>query len=184
VFWAEELCGPVLTARLERGNEALPSDFDLMCFCGRVSVLIGADGHQQIVLKASPRMLVLSVSGASMFDRPLRARFVTEGLDRGVSGRASKAFSDLAAFLSQRPQPPEPGWTERKKSMRDALIALDGKAAGASYRDIARVNVGAKEADVVWHGKRWTPKDRVRKGLARSRGLMLGGYRRLLAKYS
>jgi hypothetical protein len=182
VFWAEELLGRLLTLRLERSDRGSGHDFDLLRFGGRVSVLIGADGRQQIVLKASPRILVLSVRGASVFDRPLCARFVTEGLGAGISARASKAFGDLAAFLSQRPAPPEPGWTTRKTSMRDGLIALDGIAAGASYRDIARVRYGASEADVVWHGRRWTPKDRVRKGLARSRALMMGGYRRLLAR--
>jgi hypothetical protein len=180
----EELSGPVLMVALERGKGALPGDFDLMRFSGCVSALIRADGHQQIILKAPPRILLLSVSGASIFDRPLRAQFVTEGADKHICAQASKAFRDLAAFLSERPQPPEPGWTPRMKSMRNGLIALDGKEAGASYREMVRVIHGAREADVVWNGQRWTPKDQVRKGLARARALMLGGYRRLLAKYS
>jgi hypothetical protein len=64
--------------------------------------------------------------------------------------------------------------------LRDALIAIDGKCLGASYRDIAIVIYGMERVRAEWVGaSRWM-KDRVCRAYAKGEELRDGGYLDLL----
>ena len=99
-------------------------------------------------LRLSPGVLLLTLTGACALDSDLRITFLTHGLDG--SARASQAFKELAASVSPRSSRRLPPWTARSLSMRSTLIAIDGDAAGATYREIARIIFGAEYTDAVW----------------------------------
>jgi len=69
---------------------------------------------------------------------------------------------------------------QRRRRLVDGLRALDARAAGASYREIARVLYGA---DRVPDGNAWKSHDlrsRTMRLVADATALMRGGYRELL----
>ena len=63
---------------------------------------------------------------------------------------------------------------------RTALIGLDGKRAGATRREIARVIYGDTAVAAQWSDPSETMKDRVKRSIKRGERLMNGGYRALL----
>jgi len=162
---------------LAHSRDASRADFDLRRFSGRVALLIDADGRQQVVIRSSPQVLLLTLTGACALDSALRITFLTHGLDG--SARALQAFKELAASISRRSSRRLLAWTPRSLSVRSTLIAIDGDDAGATYRDIARVIFGAEYTDAAWR-KNQSLKDGVRHALQRGRAMMAGGYRRLL----
>jgi hypothetical protein len=118
----------------------------------------------------------MSLTGACALDSDLRITFLTQGLDG--SAHAARAFQELAGFLSGRVSGREPAWTTGSLSFRNSLIALDGDAAGASYREMAKVMLGAAYSDEAWR-KNQSLKDTVRHALHRGHAMVAGGYRRL-----
>ena len=178
VFWSPTITSRALTAVLTPSRDASQADFDLRRFSGHVALLIDADGRQQVVVRSSSQVLLLTLTGACALDADLRITFLNHGLDG--SARASQAFKALAACISSLASRRLPAWTPRSISMRSALIAIDGDAAGATYREIARVIFGAAHTDAVWR-KNPSLKDSVRHALQRGRAMMAGGYRRLIA---
>jgi hypothetical protein len=163
--------------KLTRTSCASEADFDLRRFSGRVALLIDADGRQQVVVRSLPQVLLLTLTGACALDCALRITFLNHGLDG--SARASQAFKELAACISSRAPRRPPTWTPRSLSKRNTLIAIDGDAAGATYREIARVIFSARYTDAAWR-KNQSLKDGVRHALQRGHTMMDGGYRRLL----
>jgi hypothetical protein len=65
--------------------------------------------------------------------------------------------------------------------LRDALIVLDGRAAGASYRDIASVIYGADRARAAWNSPSRSIKDRLHRAFNIGKAFRDGGYRALIA---
>jgi len=64
--------------------------------------------------------------------------------------------------------------------LREALVALDGRCVGASYREMAAVLYGVKRARAEWCAVSRAMKDRMRRALAKGERLRDGGYRKLL----
>lgn len=67
--------------------------------------------------------------------------------------------------------------------LRFVLRALDGSLAGASYREIAVVLIGADRVQANWRDDNDHLKSRVRRAVRRGRTLMNKGYLRLLAEH-
>lgn len=64
--------------------------------------------------------------------------------------------------------------------MRDALITLDGRCAGATYREIASVIYGIARTRSAWSSPSRAMKDRMRHALLRGEQFRDGLYRNLL----
>jgi T6SS, Transcription factor, DNA binding domain len=64
--------------------------------------------------------------------------------------------------------------------LRQALLALDGSLAGATYRQIAIRIFGEDSVRKDWNAATRFLKDRTRRLVAKGRALMNGGYRDLL----
>ena len=74
----------------------------------------------------------------------------------------------------------DPDCTRTRLFLRDALIAIDGKCLGASYRDIAIIIYGLERVRAEWVGaSRWM-KDRICRAYAKGKELRDGGYLDLL----
>ena len=63
---------------------------------------------------------------------------------------------------------------------RDYLLALDGRLAGRSYRDIAEVLYGSDTIGTTWADDTRGLKSKVRRAVDCGLALMNGGYRELL----
>lgn len=64
--------------------------------------------------------------------------------------------------------------------MREAIVALDGRCAGASYLETAVVLFGARRARAAWSSLSRAMKDRMCRALRKGERLRDGGYCKLL----
>lgn len=114
---------------------------------------------------------------------PVKLAFETIGVSE--LARAQSAFAVLTRLLVRHALPERddrPGSVE-KKELRDALIALDGKAFGATHRQIAQVIYDARRVEAEWGDTESPMRQKIKRDLARGRRLMQGGYRDLLRKW-
>ncbi|MGE0851999.1 MAG: DUF2285 domain-containing protein [Hyphomicrobiaceae bacterium] len=141
-------------------------------------VLIDAVGHLQIVLRASTAAFQLTLVGVHSLVAPHHLRILVEDIASLLS--TAKRLSELAALLSPLPADPRAParWTARQRKLRDALIALDGRCAGASNREIAAVIYGRDWVEQDWPHAGL--QDRLRRDLQRGSAFSNGLYRTLL----
>jgi hypothetical protein len=139
---------------------------------GLEQILVDARGRQHVVLRAHGASLQFVVEGADVTAGPVRFSLVMRSLT--AIHEACAHLEALRRILSQAPGPTD--WTAAALNLRNALIALDGRAAGASYREIAVVLHGPEYVAANWLGL----KERMRRHLWRGRTLSRGGYRNFL----
>ena len=139
-------------------------------------ILIDADERQHVVLRANGTSLQLLVDGPHIVAHPISITFLMPGL--GAISETSEHLATLRRIIS----PPSlrsasPRWTPTTRKLHAALLALDGRAAGASHRDVAVVLYGLEHVKRNWEtGVKRRMRHHLRRGLALSRG----GYRSFL----
>ena len=140
-------------------------------------ILVDALGRQHVVLRANSSVLQLLVQGADIAVAPVAITFLVRGL--GVIADAAAQLATLRRILSPARQRvgTGPRWTATTLKLRDALVAVDGRAAGASYREIAVVLHGDAYVERNW---KTGLKARMRRHFARGLELSGGRYRELL----
>src|SRR5262249_31837499 len=111
-------------------------------------ILIDASGRQHVVLRGAGAALQLAINGADITQGPVTLTRLVLGL-AGVPP-ASVALADLNRIRRARPPPAVREWTARARRWRDALVALDGRAAGAHHRDIAALLHGTDYVAENW----------------------------------
>ena len=141
-------------------------------------ILVDSHGLQHVVLRANNVALQLTIDGSSVVDGPVNLTLLVRGFS---SLRAAVThLSTLRRILSPAAaQSSSPVWTPTTRKLRDALVAYDGRAAGASYHDIALVLHDPNFVDRNW---RTGLKERVRRHFSRGISLTSGGYRNLLSQ--
>jgi hypothetical protein len=138
-------------------------------------ILIDPDGRQHLLLRANGAVLQLMIEGADIATAPVTITFLVRGLN--AIARSAEQLNLLRRILSPARSRSLPAWTPRTQNLRDALITLDGRRAGASYREIATIIHGAKSVAENWHkGLR----ERMRRHYTRGFELSVGGYRDFL----
>ncbi len=121
--------------------------------------------------------MTLRLHGAHAVDQPVVLTFQIPGLSRARAlGTLLAGLPDLLAAVPRRPQ-----HSLRNILMRDSLIALDGRRAGASYRDMASIIHGAPSAHYDWKSGNRSIKDHLHRALKLGMTLRDGGYRTLIA---
>lgn len=141
---------------------------------GLEHILVDAHGRQHVVLRAQETSLQFLVEGADVTAGPVRFALVMRGLT--ATHEACGHLSALRRILS-RASADRKDWTAPLLRLRNALVALDGHAAGASYREIGVVLYGPDYVALDW---RLAPKERVRRHVRRGLALSQGGYRNFL----
>jgi len=141
---------------------------------GLEHILVDARGRQHVVLRAQGASLQFLVEGADVTAGPVRLALVMRGLT--ASHEACGHLSALRRILSRASAGGAKDWTALALRLRNALIALDGHAAGASYREIAVVLYGPDYVAWDWLARKERARRHVRRGLA----LSGGGYRNFL----
>ncbi|WP_170937232.1 MULTISPECIES: DUF2285 domain-containing protein [Rhodomicrobium] len=120
----------------------------------------------------------LLIEGADLLSGPVTLNFIIPGI--AELGSAIDKLSTLRRILTYSPQiqPALRSWSTQTLRLRNALIALDGHAAGASYREIAAIIFGKERVTKDWPDP--SLKDRVRRSLRRGQAYANGGYRVLI----
>jgi hypothetical protein len=142
----------------------------------RPRLLIAGEGGHYLDLTLNGRLYRLPVQS--------KARALTLTIsDIGRLPEATALLSQLAAVLTkQSPTRAQPiACTAERFRLRLALVALDGMAAHASYREIAAAIYGLKRANDAWASSSRALKDQIRRACQRGKELMAGAYRKLVA---
>lgn len=176
VFWSPDALPLTLSGTAAR---ALNGDLCLARLSGVRHLMIDAKGTQHLKLMSDRRTLSVILDGAAVAVAPARVVFHVDGL-RNLE-RARDGFATLIEILRHNIERSEDRqWTATSLALRDALIALDGHRARATYRDIATIVFGAERTEEAWRSTSTSLKDRVRRALKRGLELAAGGYRELL----
>jgi hypothetical protein len=143
-----------------------------------VHLLIDDRKRNHLLLVCGPLALQLLIEGADLLSEPVRLNFIIRGVAK-ISASIDKlaVLRKLLAPDCRRRLEPN-GWSARTLRLRNALVALDGHAAGASYRDVATVIFGKDRVASDWPDP--ALKDRVRRSLSRGEAYVNGGYRTLM----
>jgi hypothetical protein len=139
-------------------------------------ILVERDGRQHVVLRAHGAAIQLTIDGADVTAGPVALTFQVRGLT--AVAPACDHLTALRRILRTRSRKTAgPRWTATTLKLRDALVTLDGRMAGASYREIAIVLYGLAYVERNW----WTGlKERMRRHFLRGLLLAYGRYRDLL----
>lgn len=144
-------------------------------------ILIDAVGRQHVILRAIEGTLQITITGsAQIVSAPAAFSLLLQNVrDIGRNARHLTRLQRLLAAPTLSTNTPL-RWTAQTKRMRDALIALDGRRAGASFREVAIVIYGRERIDRDWPGTGL--KVRVHRDFQRGLALANGGYRDLLTQ--
>ena len=139
-------------------------------------ILVEGDGRQHVVLRANGAAIQLTIDGADVTAQPVALTLLVRGLT------AVDAACDHLAALRRilRPKSRQiagPRWTATRLKLRDALVTLDGRMAGASYREIAIVLYGVDYVERNWSTGL---KERMRRHFLHGLLFSAGRYRDLL----
>jgi len=175
--WSADSGAAVLDARSDHSSPAAPADLTLAENRCVQHIVLGSDDLEYVLVRTTDRALTLRLRGERAYDAPVRLTFQVAGL---VQARPAGALlTELPNLLISEPRRLKR--TRRQILMRDALIALDGRHADASYRETAAVIVGKADADAAWSGRSGWLKERMRRALRDGQALRDGDYRGLLA---
>lgn len=175
VFWSPDALPLTLSGTASRAPNG---DLCLARIPGIRQLLIDAKGTQHLKFSADQRTVSILLDGAAVAIAPARVVFHVDGL--GNLERARDGFATLSDILSHNEPSDDWPWTATSLAVRDALIALDGHRAGATYRAIATIIFGAERTEEAWRSTSTALKDRIRRALKRGLSLAAGGYRELL----
>jgi len=140
-------------------------------------VLIDVIGRQHVVLRANQASIQLTIEGADLTVGPVAITFLVSGFDAIAKARDQLDLLDRVLSPNRAPSSVLPRWTTRTRNLRDALITLDGRRAGASHKEIAILIYGAEDVAVDWGiGLR----QRMQRHYSRGAALAAGGYRDFL----
>jgi hypothetical protein len=151
----------------------------LSAFRAQRSAIIGADGVPVVTMRRQGCRVGLMAHGWHALARRAVVTFEVEGLDELDGGIDSLRTLQRLLNPNARARPAAiPAAVQER--LRQALLALDGSLAGASYREIATTIFGDKRVSEEWSAASRFLKDRVRRLVAKGHALMNGGYRDLL----
>jgi hypothetical protein len=173
--WLTSSTVPILEALCCRAPE---SAFDLAIANLRSakSVIVGPGREEYVLLGDSDLALTLRLQGSRAILGPVRTTFLLRGIPD-----ATKLAADFVTFDALLHVPRSRGHrSHHRLLLRDALVALDARCVGASYRDVAELIFGVERVRDAWSGRGGWLKERMRRALATGEELRDGGYRRAL----
>ena len=127
-------------------------------------------------MNTSDKALTLRLRGATAQRGPICLTFQIAGMK--VLPGAGRSLQSLPDLLAGRPR--KFNRSRRQLLLREAVIALDGRTAGATYQDVAVVIAGAESARAAWRSSDHSLKDRMRRALKAGMRFRNGGYRTLI----
>lgn len=147
---------------------------------GNTALLKTIGGEQHLFLAGSSRVAQLRCLGDDLRSESFMLEIV---VDRFPDVDAhQRIIQPLSKFFRDRGSDwRSDDWSVEATRHRDALVALDLRRDGGSYRDIAMVLYGEASVRGDWSNPNQTMKNRVVRSVKRGVRLMKGGYRALLS---
>ena len=175
-FWLPGLLTSVAFCEATSAKDNSEEQLSLACFAGRRGVLT-TPNHEVIVIGHGHRCANLVVTQGSLLIGNRALRFHHDGLKS--TARHCETLKILTQFTKESGAAATP-ISNFDSKYRDYLVALDGRLAGRSYRDIAEVLYGPERVGAFWTDDTRGLKSKVRRAVECGLALMNGGYRDLL----
>lgn len=176
VSWLTSPAAPLLEALCDRPTAGMLADLSLPNLRCEASVIIGPAQEESVILRDSDRSLTLRLHGSRASLAPVATTFLIDGVPNPSTVAAN--FGTLDVLLRS---PRSRLHRSRDRLLfRDAAVALDGRDAGASHREVAEVIFGITRVRAGWSARGGWLKERMRRALAKGRELRDRGYRRAL----
>jgi hypothetical protein len=166
-----------LTSRLADAPAGDQPGLRLSDFANIEHILIDAGGRQHVILRRGADLKQLLITGDNVLIAPVVLGI--RACRRSDIAALARELSELQSLQSGRVPTAKPApWTARTARLRDGLIALDGRDAGAKPREIAVVICGRARIERDWPDRGL--RLRVHRTLIRAEALCSGSYRKLL----
>lgn len=158
IWWTARAGGDALDAQSRRCPQVQKADLALSRCRSVNHVVIGPDGVEHVLVRSSSSALTLRLVGARAYRNPVNLTYL-------ISARSAASDAPLLQKAQEmiRARGRVAVRTRRQLMMRNALIALDGKSAGATYFEIAVAIVGHTRARQAWRSTSRSLKDHVRR---------------------
>ena len=176
VCWMDKAGALALDAVSRRRTRGQKADIDLGGLDCVQHIVVGLDRVEHILVRKSDQAVTLRLVGARASIAPVCLTYRSEGND--VACKNGPVQAELPRLLAEPAR-----WIIRTRGrllLRDAMIALDGRRAGASYREIAIAMVGVSRAKEAWSSASRALKERVRRARTKGEEMRDGGYRTLI----
>ena len=171
VCWLPETGAAILSATAERAPVNSDADLALTKLsCLRHIVDRGRVAGQRLLLHTTDVSVALDLQGDRITDEPVNVTFQVSGL--AAAPRVGALLTKLPQLLSSKTR--KNIFTLQRSILRDGLIALDGRQAGATYRDMAEVIFGPDRTTAAWGGPGRNIKDRMARALAKAEAMTAG----------
>lgn len=166
----------MIEAVVERVPFGVPADLSIGQLSSAHGVILGPGNELCVILKDCDSALTLRLHGSRILLAPVSAIFQFGGLPNPEI--ASRTLAVLSRLILQPNR--QPRRSRDLAFLRDALVALDGRSAGASYREMASIVYGHKAVNTAWSSRSRWMKDRMHRALLKGEFLRDGGYGKLL----
>ncbi len=138
--------------------------------------IVGPAREETVIFRDSDSALTLRLHGSRACVAPVATTFMVAGIPQ-----PSKLAADFGTLDALLRSPRSSVHRSRDRLLfRDAIVALDGRDAGASHRDTSEVILGIKRVREDWSARGGWLKERMRRALAKGEELRDGGYRSAL----
>ena len=161
IDWREDLGAAKIDAVARDPCKSERSDVHLAELKCVRHIVVPPGGGETLLINTTDKALTLRLRGTTALRGPVCLTFQIAGMT-ALPG-AGRALQNLPDLLTGRPR--KPNRSRRRLLLREALIALDGRAAGATYQDVAVVTAGAETARAAWKTADPLLKDRMRRAL-------------------
>lgn len=143
-------------------------------------ILIDATGRQHVILRTLKGTLQIVVEGAHVATARVTLRLSISSMSDLVGNARLLCRLEQALSARDTAVAPTRPWSAQSKRLRDALLAVDARRAGVTFRQVASLIYGRERVARDWPGAGL--KVRVRRDLQRGLALCSGGYRNLLGQ--
>jgi Uncharacterized conserved protein (DUF2285)/Family of unknown function (DUF6499) len=176
VFWMPAVTQHVVTCTAKATNDNQTNALCLAAFAGRRSVLVTSSA-EYIAVHQHQMSASMMVKDSTFLIGECALTFEISGLNEAK--RACETLKMLNDFCSDNSEFVHVQSDYHSKYLV-YLVALDGRLAGRSYRDIAEVLYGLERIGPYWTDDSRGFKSKVRRAVESGLTLMNGGYRDLL----
>ncbi len=175
VSWLPEIGAITLNATAIRAGLLSTADLDLSALACIRHIVVECGDADRLLIHATSAAIAIDLRGDRILDSPVNVTFHVDGIAKAtVSGAV---LMQLPRVLNGPPR--HVIRSVRRNLLRNALIALDGKRAGASYREMASVAFGRARATTAWNSSSRAMKDQMIRAHDKGTHLAHGGYQRL-----
>ena len=176
IDWSEDLGAAKIDAVARDPNKGELTDVHLTELQCVRHIVVSPNGDETVLIATSDKALTLRLRGTTALRGPVCLTFQIAGL-RALpdAGRSILSLPDLLVGRSRKFDR-----SRRRLLLREAVIALDGRTAGATYQEVAEVIAGTECARAAWKSSNHSLKDRMRRALKAGVVLRNGRYRALI----